>query len=229
MRMPAARTASSTACVPIRFVCRKPRASSIERSTCDSAAAWTTASTPPTTSRTSVGVVHVARARSVKRGSSSCCSRFARDPPIDSRSSTVTRRVRLREQRIHQMGTDEPGATGDEDVVGGHRRRRTPAASSLAAVLRRTAQHGRGLARRALPRERRDAGRARRAQHVAEVRRPPAARAGPPRSPTGSSGSTSTAASPATSGSEDVFEVSTGTFAANPSSTGNPNPSARDG
>ena len=29
--------------------------------------------------------------------------------------------IRLREQRIHQMGADEPGATGDEDVVGGHR------------------------------------------------------------------------------------------------------------
>ena len=28
--------------------------------------------------------------------------------------------ARLREQRIHQMGADEPGATGDEDVVGDH-------------------------------------------------------------------------------------------------------------
>ena len=37
------------------------------------------------------------------------------------------------------------------------------------------------------------------------------------------------AASPATSGSEETDEVSTGTPAANPSSTGNPNPSYRDG
>ncbi len=44
-----------------------------------------------------------------------------------------------------------------------------------------------------------------------------------------SAGSTSTAASPATSGSEDTFDVMTGTPAANASSTGNPNPSYSEG
>src|SRR3954454_12506305 len=61
--------------------------------------------------------------------------------------------ARLREQHIHQEGDDEPGPTGDKDVVVGHRRQWTPAASSLATVVRATAQPGGGLARRALPRE----------------------------------------------------------------------------
>jgi hypothetical protein len=45
----------------------------------------------------------------------------------------------------------------------------------------------------------------------------------------GSSGSTSSAASPATSGREETFEVTTGVPLAMASSGGSPNPSYRDG
>ena len=54
--------------VPSTFDSRNPRAASIERSTCDSAAAWITASTPPTTSRTSASSL-MSPCTKVNRGS----------------------------------------------------------------------------------------------------------------------------------------------------------------
>src|SRR3954452_10354965 len=136
-------------------------------------------------------------------------TRSADRQPVEHRDAGA----RLREQHIHQVGADEPGPTGDKDVVGGHRRQRTPAAVSRAERCHVND------ATRAVPAARSTL---RRSSSPSTSRRPAAIAAG-------SSGSTSTAASPATSGSEEVFEVRTGTFAATPSRMGKPKPSARDG
>ena len=147
MRMPAARTASSTGCVPIRFDLQE-RARLVDR-TVDVRFGGRVDHRVDAADHLAheIDVVDVAEHEGEPRIGVVLLEVRAR--PADRQTVEHGHAcARLGEQRIHQVGTDEAGATGDEDVVGGHRRPADAGApGSLAAVLRRTAQHGRGLAR----------------------------------------------------------------------------------
>ncbi len=113
------------------------------------------------------------------------------------------------EQQVHEVRADEPGSTGHEDALATCRPRAELAVGP--GRLRRPAEDL-GGGRRALASHVYARTRSRPARHqaLAQRRRPRAVAARPAAISPGSCGSTSTAASPATSGSEDVVEVRTG-------------------